>query len=308
MEVRDLYKSYGRVSAVQGLSFDVNRGEVFGLLGPNGAGKSTTLSMLCGLFPPTSGDVLIAGHSVKEDPARVKRLLGVVPQEVALYPRLSGRSNLRFWGEMYGLGGAELSARVDQVLDMVGLRERAGDPVVRYSGGMKRRLNFAVGLLPEAELLILDEPTIGVDPQSRHRMFELIQDEKKRGTTVIYTTHYMEEAETLCDRVAIMDEGRLLAVGTVRELQRQALEHQEIDVTAMGVTCELVTRLQSAPVISRVDVKDDVLKLITDEPEQALATAFRCFTEAGARVSKVEIHRPNLEGLFMKMTGKRLRD
>lgn len=308
VEVKNLTKRYGATVAVKDLSFEIEEGEVFGLLGPNGAGKSTTLSVISGLLAPTSGDVVVAGHSVRTETMAVKRDLGIVPQELALYPRLSARVNLRFWGEMYGLGGKSLSARVDEILDLVGLKARAGEPLGRYSGGMKRRINLAAGLLTKPRLLILDEPTVGVDPQSRNRIFDLVKAQAAAGTTVIYTSHYMEEVELLCGRVAIVDQGSLVAAGTVSDLLKQASEHQEVEIGCPGITEDLVSRLESIPVVEQVRQEEQGVRLITDEAEKALALAFGCFVGAGARVSSIQIHKPNLEGLFIKLTGKSLRN
>ena len=193
----DLYKSYGAQPAVQGLSFGIRRGEVFSLLGPNGAGKTTTLAMLSGLLPPTRGDATIAGHSLRREPGAVKRAIGVVPQEIALYRSLSARENLLFWGQMYGLGGRALRQRVDEVLALVGLSERAKDRIETYSGGMQRRINIAAGLLHRPQLLFMDEPTVGIDPQSRRNLLDMLKQLNAQGMTVLYTTHNMDEAENI---------------------------------------------------------------------------------------------------------------
>ena len=308
VEVKNLTKRYGATAAVKDLSFEIEEGEVFGLLGPNGAGKSTTLSVISGLLAPTSGDVVVDGHSVKTEAMAVKRDLGIVPQDLALYPRLSARANLRFWGEMYGLGGKLLGARVDEVLDLVGLKARAGEPLGRYSGGMKRRVNLAAGIMSKPRLLILDEPTVGIDPQSRNHIFDLVKAQAAAGTTVIYTSHYMEEVELLCDRVAIVDQGSLVAEGTVSDLLKQASEHQEVEIGCPEITSELLSRLESIPVVEQVKQEEQGVRLITDSAEKALALAFGCFVGAGTRVSSIEIRKPNLEGLFIKLTGKSLRD
>lgn len=308
VEVKNLTKRYGTTVAVRDLDLEVEEGEVFGLLGPNGAGKSTTLSVISGLLRPTAGDVVVDGHSVRTQALAVKRILGIVPQELAVYPRLSARANLRFWGEMYGLGGKTLSSRVDEVLDLVGLKARAGEPLSRYSGGMKRRVNLAAGIMSNPRLLILDEPTVGVDPQSRNKVFDLVKAQAAAGTTVIYTSHYMEEVELLCDRVAIVDQGSLVAAGTVSDLLRQASEHQEVEIGCPGITDDLLGRLESIPVVDQVRCEEQGVTLMTNEAEKALALAFGCFVGAGAKVSSIQIRKPNLEGLFIKLTGKSLRD
>jgi ABC-2 type transport system ATP-binding protein len=219
LETRGLGKDYGDVCALAGLDLEVAEGEIFGLLGPNGAGKTTAISMMCGVVTPTRGSARVGGLDVTRDAFAARRLIGLVPQDLALYEELSAAQNLRFFGALYGLGGAELAARVDQALELAGLRERAREPVARYSGGMKRRLNLAAGLLHRPKLVILDEPTVGVDPQSRNHIFASIRAlAAEHGMTVLYTSHYMEEVETLCRRVAILDHGKLIACSTVDDL------------------------------------------------------------------------------------------
>ncbi|MCG2821758.1 MAG: ATP-binding cassette domain-containing protein, partial [Candidatus Atribacteria bacterium] len=219
VEVKKLTKIYDARKAVDGISFEIKKGEVFGLLGPNGAGKTTTISMLSCLISPTSGDAHIEEKSIIKEPIEVKKRIGVVPQDIALYPTLSAKENLFFWGEMYGLSGRRLKEKVDEVLQVVGLTERSKDRINKYSGGMKRRINIAVGLLPSPKLLILDEPTVGVDPQSRTNILETLKGLNKNGLTILYTSHYMEEVEFLCDRIAIMDLGKIIAQGTQNELR-----------------------------------------------------------------------------------------
>jgi ABC-2 type transport system ATP-binding protein len=221
LEVKDLVKTYGDFTAVKGITFDIKEGEIFSLLGPNGAGKTTTISMLSTLYTPTSGDATIGGHSISKDPMAVKQIIGVVPQELALYEDLTARENLLFWGQMYGLSGKSLNSRVDEVLEQIGLVDKAKNKVKTYSGGMKRRVNIGVGLLHKPRLLFMDEPTVGIDPQSRRAILETVKDLNKMGMTVLYTTHYMEEAAELSDRVGIIDHGELIALGTQDELTKQ---------------------------------------------------------------------------------------
>ncbi len=216
--VRGLRKNYDSITAVDGVSFNIMKGEVFGLLGPNGAGKTTTISILSGILQPTSGDVQVAGFNAREAAPAMRMALGVVPQELSIYMKLTGRENLEFFGALYGMHGQDLNTRVDKMLDMVGLAERAGDRAANYSGGMKRRLNLAVGLMHNPGLLLLDEPTVGVDPQSRNHIFEGVRALNRQGLTVLYTSHYMEEVEALCHRVGIMDRGKLIACDTVPNL------------------------------------------------------------------------------------------
>src|SRR5574340_1776370 len=224
LSVRELCKKYGDFTAVDGISFDILEGEIFSLLGPNGAGKTTTISMLSTLFTPTSGEATIDGHSVTRQPMEVCKVIGVVPQEIALYEELTARENLLFWGQMYGLGGNPLEKRVDEVLEQIGLSDKAKNRVKTYSGGMKRRVNIGVGLLHKPRLLFMDEPTGGIDPQSRRAILDTVKELNHQGMTVLYTTHYMEEAQELSDRVGIIDHGKLIALGTQSELTRQVGE------------------------------------------------------------------------------------
>ncbi|HNH26596.1 MAG TPA: ATP-binding cassette domain-containing protein, partial [Anaerolineales bacterium] len=228
LEVQNLEKNYGDFKAVKGISFDIKEGEIFSLLGPNGAGKTTTISMLSTLYTPTAGDATIAGHSITKAPMAVRNAIGVVPQDLALYEDLNARENLTFWGQMYGLGGSALKNRVEEVLNQIGLVDKAKDRVKTYSGGMKRRVNIGVGLLHKPKLLFMDEPTVGIDPQSRRAILDTVKDLNKQGMTVLYTTHYMEEAEELSDRVGIIDHGELIAIGTQKELTKQVGETETL--------------------------------------------------------------------------------
>lgn len=228
VEVRDLVKTFGKHEAVKDVSFTIGKGEIFGLLGPNGAGKSTTINMMCGYLEATSGDTLIGGLSIKREPLKVKRIIGVVPQEIALYKDLTPLENLAFFGEIYGLSGKERRERAAELLHFVGLYDRRNEAVEKFSGGMQRRLNIVVALIHRPTFLMLDEPTVGVDPQSRENIFDTIEKLRDQGTTILYTTHYMEEAERLCNHIAIMDEGQIIAMGTLEQLL--ALRDQQREV------------------------------------------------------------------------------
>jgi ABC-2 type transport system ATP-binding protein len=228
VQVLNLVKTFGKIEAVKGVSFTIGRGEIFGLLGPNGAGKSTTINMMCGYLAPTSGDTIIDGLSITKEPMKVKRILGVVPQEIALYNDLTSMENLEFFGEIYGLPRKERRLRAEDVLHFVGLYERRNEPVKNFSGGMQRRINMAIAMLHQPNLLLMDEPTVGVDPQSRENIFDTIEKLRDKGTTILYTTHYMEEAERLCNHIAIMDEGHIIAMGTLEELLALREQSREI--------------------------------------------------------------------------------
>ena len=309
--VKDLRKTYGqaedRVRAVDGVSFEIGKGEVFGLLGPNGAGKTTIVNVLCTYTDPTSGEATVGGHSVTGEANEVKGLVGVVPQEIALYPELSARENLRFFGRMYDVPSGELSPRVADLLRLVGLTEHTGRRVEHYSGGMKRRLNLAVGLLSQPRFLMLDEPTVGVDPQTRNAIFENIQALKEQGLTVLYTTHYMEEAELLCDRVAIMDEGRVIALDQPHELIRR-LGTGIMHVGVQGADEPLLQELRAMPQVRSASQRDGLLALETVDAERTLLAVINLLLERGTSMTSLEILEPNLESVFIQLTGKQLRD
>ncbi|MBN1665707.1 MAG: ATP-binding cassette domain-containing protein [Anaerolineales bacterium] len=311
-QVTQLTKQYpdSGVLAVDQVSFEIQSGEVFSLLGPNGAGKSTTISMLSCLLQPTSGDATIAGHSVVTNPMHVKNLIGVVPQEIALYETLSARDNLLFWGRMYGMGGSALKTRVDEVLDQVGLSERAKDKIATYSGGMKRRINIAVGLLHKPQLVFMDEPTVGIDPQSRRRILDMVKELNQQGLTVLYTTHYMEEAEELSDRVGIIDHGKLIALGTQKELTRMVGENEglRLHFAEGDVIDPLVESLRTLPSIIQVSTTDHEILVIVPEAEEALPAVIGQANRAGINVRSIDIEEPNLEAVFLHLTGRALRD
>ena len=312
VEVRNLVKRYlpENILAVDGVSFDIQEGEIFSLLGPNGAGKTTTISMLSCLLKPTEGDALIGGYSIVHDPMAVKRTIGIVPQEIALYDPLSARQNLVFWGEMYGLGGHELSQRVEAVLEQIGLTDKANLPIRTYSGGMKRRVNIGVGLLHRPRVLYMDEPTVGIDPQSRRNILDTVKELNRQGMTVLYTTHYMEEAQELSDRVGIIDHGQLIALGTQRELTQLIGEHETLRLhLGEGQDPEpLAAALRALPDVIQVSATDGQVVLIVPEAEDTLPGAITRANELGVRVRSVDMEEPNLEAVFLHLTGRALRD
>jgi ABC-2 type transport system ATP-binding protein len=308
IEVQDLKKSFGDVAAVRGISFEVRAGEIFSLLGPNGAGKSTTISMLSCLLQPNHGDALIQGHSIRSDPQGVKACLGVVPQDIALYPDLSARENLEFWGKMYGLRGSALRQRVDEVLEIVGLQERQKDRVSTFSGGMKRRVNIGAALLHKPQVIIMDEPTVGIDPQSRRHILDNVKELNRQGMTVLYTTHYMEEAQELSDMIAIMDQGQLIACGTHSELIKVVGEFDRIDLTLNKESDALVECWRGIAGVNSLSVDDGHLFLLIQDSNLILPRLFETAAQYGARITSVNIQEPNLEAVFLHLTGKALRD
>ncbi|HEY9088698.1 MAG TPA: ATP-binding cassette domain-containing protein [Anaerolineaceae bacterium] len=310
LEVKQLVKKYGDLTAVNGISFNIEQGEIFSLLGPNGAGKTTTISVLSTLFAPTSGDVTIAGHSVTAEPMQVRRVIGVVPQEIALYDDLTARENLAFWGQMYGLSGKGLSDRVEQVLKEIDLTDRAKDRVRTFSGGMKRRVNIGVGLLHRPKLLFMDEPTVGIDPQSRRAILDSVKMLNRQGMTVLYTTHYMEEAQELSDRVGIVDHGELIAIGTQEELTRQIGEKDALILDL--VECEAIAALTEAarkiPGVQQVDLSECTLTVLAAQAEDVLAPVIAQANALNVKIRSVSIQEPNLEAVFLHLTGRALRD
>jgi ABC-2 type transport system ATP-binding protein len=307
VEVVDLGKRFGAVEAVRGISFQVHAGEVFGLLGPNGAGKTTTLSILSTLLPHTHGAARIFGTSLADDVRAVRRLVGLVPQDLSLYPELTARENLDFFGRLYGLRAPALALRVKELLAMVGLAARADERVHTFSGGMKRRLNLAAGLVHDPRLLLLDEPTVGVDAQSRQHILEAIRLLAGQGMTVLYTTHYMEEAERLCDRIAIMDEGRIIATGTLPELLRIVGIGEVITIPGQPTAHEL-ERLRSIPEVSQIETTDHVTRIIVTNVSRALGPIAALLAARPRATDAIEIHPVNLEQVFLRLTGKTLRD
>jgi len=310
VEVQNLVKNYGDFTAVKGITFDIEEGEIFSLLGPNGAGKTTTISMLSTLYTPTSGDATIGGHSVSKDPMAVKRVIGVVPQELALYEDLTARENLIFWGRMYGLSGKNLNNRVGEVLEQIGLVDKARNKVKTYSGGMKRRVNIGVGLLHKPRLLFMDEPTVGIDPQSRRAILDTVKDLNIQGMTLLYTTHYMEEAQELSNRVGIIDHGELIALGSQEELTKQVGQTDtlvlHIDENEDSET--LVNSLKGMQDVLNATSIDHEVSIITPQAEEILAAVVSKANECGIKIRSIDICEPNLEAVFLHLTGRALRD
>jgi ABC-2 type transport system ATP-binding protein len=332
LEVDQLVKKYGDFEAVKGISFEVEEGEVFGLLGPNGAGKTQTISMLTGIIPPTSGTARIAGHDIHTEMNEAKKINGLVPQDLALYPTLSARANLNFFGRIYGLSGKDLKERVEDVLRIVALTERADEAIEKYSGGMKRRVNIAAGLLHHPRLLFLDEPTVGVDPQSRNHIFESVMRlNRERGMSIVYTSHYMEEVELLCNRVAIIDEGKIIALDTIKNLIA-LLGGGVIHVGLERVDDSTLARLSALPGVEEavlvpqpvspppveeegLEVREretltatPVVKIVAENSQKAVVNVIGFLNEQDITLTSLEILEPNLESVFLHLTGKKLRE
>jgi ABC-2 type transport system ATP-binding protein len=308
IEVLDLQKSFGENKAVQGVRFEVKQGEIFSLLGPNGAGKTTTISMLSCLLRPNDGDARVMGHSIRSDSMGVKSVLGVVPQEIALYEDLTARENLSFWGKMFGLRGSKLKLRVDEVLDIIGLRDRARERVSKYSGGMKRRVNIGVALLHKPKVIYMDEPTVGIDPQSRRNILDSVVALKNEGMTVLYTTHYMEEAEELSDHIGIMDHGKLIACGTGEELVKLVGQQTRIDLTLNGDAANVMNLWRDIDGVSRVSAEDGLVTVLVTDSNLVLPHLFEAAAKLSIRITSVDIREPNLEAVFLHLTGRALRD
>lgn len=330
LEAKNLVKMYGDNAAVNDISFEVEEGEVFGLLGPNGAGKTTTISMLTGVLKPNSGTAAIGGFDIRRQMGEAKKLIGLVPQELALYPTLSARANLSFFGSVYGLRGKGLKERVEDVLRIVALTDRADDAVETYSGGMKRRVNIAAGLVHQPRLLFLDEPTVGVDPQSRHHIFDsVLRLNRERGMSIIYTTHYMEEVELLCQRVGIIDQGKLIALDGVKNMigmlgegviyltLGRADEQMLGEISRLPAVCSatLVPAPLAAPPAPGEEPPDmaqastgQQVKIEVEESRSALVSVFSYLNNRDVEVLSVEILEPNLESVFLHLTGKKLRE
>jgi len=307
LQVENLTKSFNGKLAVDHISFEVKRGEVFGFLGPNGAGKSTTINMICSLLKPDSGSIRINGVELNPDEPAMRQNLGVVPQDIALYQEISAVQNLTFWGQLYGLKGAILKERIDAMLNLCGLKDRAKDKVKNYSGGMKRRLNMAAGMLHNPDLLLLDEPTVGIDPQARHNILDVVKQIARKGTTVLYTTHYMEEAEELCDRLAIIDYGRILASGTKENITKIVGENRVLKINGI-FTAEAAERLpKEIPNLAHISMREK--EVVYSLPAHFGTGQFlEQLGKSGFIIENLSIKEPSLDSVFIKLTGRELRD
>ncbi len=308
IEIEGLRKAYGDVVAVNGISFTTRAGEIFGLLGPNGAGKTTTINCVCGLVEPTSGSVRVMGHDVVSDGRAARASVGVVPQEIALFEDLSARENLDYWGGAQGMRNPERRARVQEVLALAGLQDRAKEPVKRFSGGMKRRLNFACGIIHRPKVLLLDEPTVGVDPQSRRHLLDLVRSQAQSGACVLYTSHYLQEAEELCDRLAVIDHGRIIAQGTLAELRAMVGERDLLRFVGAFQPEAAARELREVEGVELAEAGADLLVLSLQGASRRLPEVFAALARAGAEVRGTTLIQPSLESLFIKLTGRELRE
>lgn len=307
LEVSNLVKNFGNVQALKGISFSINENEFFGLLGPNGAGKTTTINIISTILPPDSGSVTINGYDLKKDPLNAKKMIGVVPQEIALYNELSAYENLLFWGGLYKLPSGLLKTKIDETLNLMGLSERKDDRIKTYSGGMKRRINIASALLHSPKILFMDEPTVGIDPQSRNLIFEVLEELHKNGMTIVYTTHYMEEAERLCDRIGIIDHGEIIARGTLDELRNTTNANESIVIhfeeSISGKKDELKKSLSNI-----LDINENSIVISEKNSGKELPHILMQLNQLGFNIHQVEINKVNLETIFLNLTGRKLRD
>ena len=307
IETQHLVKSFGEIHAVDDVSFTVKQGEIFSLLGPNGAGKSTTISMVSGLLSPTKGDALVFGHSIRKAPTKAQELLGIVPQELAIYEDLTAKQNLMFWGRMFGLRGDTLKNRVKEVLELIELIDRQNQNAGKFSGGMKRRLNIGIALLHRPKLIILDEPTVGIDPQSRRKILDGVKQFRDEGTTVLYTTHYMEEAAELSDRIGIIDHGKIIALGTQDELSKLVGEKERIVLT-ISEPDKMAEIFMNLPAVDAVERLNGHSLITTENADGLLPKLFELAQENDTHITAVELQEVTLETVFLHLTGRALRE
>lgn len=308
LRVQNISKQFKKIKAVDDISFTVKKGEILGLLGPNGAGKSTTISMISTLLQPDSGDIYYADTSILKKPKVIQESLGYVPQEIALYPMLSGKENLLFWGRAYGLKGPKLKEKIEEISEVIGIKDRLKDKVKTYSGGMKRRLNIGVALLHDPELIIMDEPTVGIDPQSRKHILDTVLELNKKGMTVIYTSHYMEEVEYLCNRICIMDQGKIIAEGTKEELIEQYDTTRDINLKLENYTKEVLDAIRVLDCVVSVSVGEEIIAVKATQDKKVFKNIVDLLNDSNVGILSMDIDEPNLETVFLQLTGRILRD
>ncbi|PKM51583.1 MAG: export ABC transporter ATP-binding protein [Firmicutes bacterium HGW-Firmicutes-7] len=308
LKVQNISKQFKKIKAVDGISFTLNKGEILGLLGPNGAGKSTTISMISTLIQPDTGEILYADTSIIKKPKVIQESLGYVPQEIALYPMLSGKENLLFWGRAYGLKGKKLKDKIEEISDIIGIKDRLKDKVKTYSGGMKRRLNIGVALLHDPELIIMDEPTVGIDPQSRKHILDTVIGLNKKGMTVIYTSHYMEEVEYLCNRICIMDQGKIIAEGTKEQLIKQYNTTRDIKLKLENYSQEVLKKIELLNCVISVSLLEEEIVVKATQDKKLFKDIVDLLNDDGADIHSMDIVEANLETVFLQLTGRILRD
>lgn len=306
--VRSVSKSFNNIKALDNISFNIGKGEIFGILGPNGAGKSTIVNVLNTLVKPDKGEVIIDGANIKDNGHTIKLIMGVVPQEIALYEELSACQNLMFWGGLYGIPKQELKANVNRTLEIVDLVSRKDDRIKTFSGGMKRRINIACSLLHNPRILILDEPTVGVDPQNRNHIFEVIERLNREGMTIIYTTHYMEEAERFCNTIAIIDVGRIIAQGTLKELKKVSDVKDLLTIKLADAKSEIISRITSENPLFRFDSTSNTFQVECGNIGHDTSVILNQIQNAGGVIERIYTRGTNLESIYLKLTGKELRD
>ncbi len=308
LQTKEIVKKFGNFTAVNGVSIEIEKGQVIGLLGPNGAGKSTTISMISTLVRPSSGEIFFNGVSTLKSQKFIQRKMGIVPQNIALYKDLTGIENLKYWGMVYGLSGSQLKKRIQEVSEIIGIEDRLKDPVKNYSGGMQRRINIGAALLHEPELLIMDEPTVGIDPQSRNHILSTVKALNQAGMSIIYTSHYMEEVEYLCRQIYIMDEGKVIAQGDQQTLTEMVSDHQVLKISFESLEDKTIETLKKHSLVQSLVAQDLHLELKVDSGGSVVSELLKEMALMRLTVSAFEVKKPNLESVFLKLTGKALRD
>lgn len=306
--LKDVVKRYDSNLAVDNISLNIEKGEIFGLLGPNGAGKSTLIKMMIGLLKPNSGEIFMGSFDIRQESIAARRIMGLVPQEIAIYEDLSARENIEFFGKLYGLRGKTLKSRADEALEFVGLSQRQSGKPKKFSGGMKRRLNIACAIIHQPEIIIMDEPTVGIDPQSRNHILNSVKELNQRGATVVYTSHYMEEVETVCDRVGIIDHGKLIACGTGHVLKKQVGADEKIIIEATGISYSPVDEIKRVPGVISVTLNENLLEIDTSNTQEGLQDILFILSKNNVRVRNISLKEPDLESVFLSLTGRKLRD
>ena len=310
LEIKNLQKKFGNKVVVSDISFSIEKGEVFGLLGPNGAGKSTTISMISGLIKQTQGTILINGIDTLKKRRETQKLIGLVPQDIALYPTLSAEENLKFWGKMQGVKTKDIKERVNEVLRIVDLEDRRKERIETYSGGMKRRINIAAAMMHNPEIIIMDEPTVGIDPQSRNHILQMVKELNASGTTIIYTSHYMEEVEFLCNKIGIIDEGKIIAIEDKEQLKKSVQGDDRIEIEVSKINDKIVDQIELVDYITKIEYQNELNKIIfySSNASDALLDVLKIISQSEIKIIQTKIEEPNLETIFLSLTGKELRD